>query len=85
VSYKVELTRSAVRELRRVPEPYHANIVKALEGLEKDPRPSGSKKLVGSDGHWRIRVGVYRVVYQVTDVIRLVRVERVAHRKDAYR
>ncbi len=71
--------------MRRVPQPYHDAIVRALRGLEVDPRPSGCKKLVGREGCWRIRVGVYRVVYEVADVIRLVRVERVAHRKDAYR
>lgn len=85
MSYRVELTKSAVRELRRVSEPYHSAIVRALKGLETEPRPKGCKKLVGGSGQWRIRVGVYRVVYEIFDVVRLVRVERVADRKDAYR
>jgi mRNA interferase RelE/StbE len=85
VSYAVELSRSAARELRRVPEPYHASIVRVLQRLEKDPRPSGCKKLAGSHGLFRIRVGVYRVIYEVSDRIKLVMVERIADRKDVYK
>ena len=85
MSYRVELSRTAVRDLRRVPTPYHDAIVRALRGLEKDPRPTGCKKLVGGSGFWRIRVGSYRVVYEIADRIRLVSIERIADRKDAYR
>ena len=85
MSYRVELVRSAVRELRRVPEPYHSAITRALRNLEQDPRPAGCKKLAGGSGQWRIRVGPYRIIYEIHDTIRLVRVERVADRKDAYR
>lgn len=85
MSYTVELTRSAARELRRVPEPYHASIIRALKGLEQDPRPSGCKKLIGYQDLYRVRVGVYRVVYEVSDRIKLVIVERIADRKDVYK
>jgi mRNA interferase RelE/StbE len=85
VSYRVELTRSAVRELRRIPIPYHDAITRALLKLQDDPRPNGCKKLVGGSGQWRIRVGSFRVIYEIQDVIRLVRIERVTDRKDAYR
>lgn len=83
--YAVELTRSAARELGRVAEPYHKAIVSALRGLENDPRPAGCKKLSGTRNLYRIRIGPYRAVYEVTDKIKLVSVERIAHRKDAYR
>lgn len=85
MSYAVELTRSAARELRRVPEPYHASILRALRGLEEHPRPTGCKKLVGYQGLFRICVGVYRVVYEVSDKIKLVVVERISDRKSAYK
>ena len=84
MSYRVELTRSATRELDKVPRLYHNAIVRALRGLEAEPRPSGCKKLVGGTGLWRIRIGPYRVVYSISDVVRLVKVERVRDRKDAY-
>ncbi len=48
-------------------------------------RPPGCKKLVGHKDLWRIRIGQYRVVYYIADTIKLVRVERVSHRKEAYR
>lgn len=85
MSYTVELTRAAVRELRSVPPPFHDAIVRALRGLETEPRPAGCKKLSGYAGLWRIRVGNYRVLYEISDKIRLVSVERIANRKDAYR
>jgi len=85
VSYTVELTRTAARELRRVPEPYHATIVRVLRGPEEEPRLSGCKKPSVYRGLFRVRVGVYRIVYEVSDRIRLVMVERIADRKDAYK
>lgn len=84
MSYRIELARSAARELDRVPKPYHAAIVRALEGLSIEPRPPGCKKLAGGTGLWRIRVGPYRVVHSIHDVIRLVKVERVRNREEAY-
>lgn len=85
MSYTVELSRSATRELRRVPEPYHTSIVRVLRGLEEEPRPSGCKKLAGATGLFRVRVGVYRIIYEVSDRIKLIVVERIADRKDAYK
>ena len=85
MKYRVELARSATRELRRIPDPFHDAIVKKLRALEDDPRPAGCKKLVGDSGYWRIRVGNYRVIYSIADVVRLVRIEGVSDRKDAYR
>lgn len=85
MSYRVILARPAVRELRRVPSPYHDAIVRALRGLETEPRPAGCKKLSGATDLYRIRVGVYRMLYEITDRIKLVSVERIAHRREAYR
>ena len=85
MNYRVELSRTASRELRRVPVPLHDAIVRVLKGLEKEPRPHGCKKLVGASGFWRVRVGAYRIIYEITDRIKLVSVERIADRKDAYR
>jgi mRNA interferase RelE/StbE len=60
-------------------------IGKVIDGLASNPRPRGCQKLKGYKDFWRIRIGDYRVVYLVADTIRLVRIERVADRKDAYR
>jgi mRNA interferase RelE/StbE len=56
-----------------------------MEGLADDPRPHGAKKLVGADRTYRIRVGDYRIVYEIGDEVLVVLVIRVAHRREAYR
>ena len=60
-------------------------IVHAVEGLAPNPRPPGVKKLAGASDHWRIRVGAYRVVYQILDRVLLVLIVDVGHRGDVYR
>jgi len=83
-SYSVRLKRSAEKDLRRIDKSRVPNIVAALQSLEINPRPDGCRKLVGSINSYRIRVGDYRVVYLIEDVICVVEVERVRHRKDVY-
>lgn len=85
MSYSVELARSAERELWRIPEPARSKIYRSIRSLTDDPRPTGSKKLVGHKNGWRLRIGNYRVLYTIRDVVRIVRVESVGHRKDVYR
>lgn len=84
-SYKVSLKRSAEKDLRRIDKSRVPSILAAIEGLEEVPRPEGCRKLVGSDSSYRIRVGDYRIVYLVKDIVCVVEVERVRHRKDVYR
>jgi len=84
-SYRVELTRSAERDLRRVDRSQLVAIYSALERLERDPRPPGVKKLAGAERTYRIRVADYRVVYEIEDRVLVVAVIRIAHRKDTYR
>jgi mRNA interferase RelE/StbE len=84
VSYKVEMLRSALRQLAKVDRQDSARIVSAIGELAKNPRPPGSKKLSGRDA-WRIRVGVYRVIYEVHDERLLVLVVTIGHRREVYR
>ncbi len=83
--HEVLIERAAEKDLRRLDSQMHDRIVKQIVGLGKEPRPSGSKKLSGSASDWRIRVGDYRVLYEIADAIRVVRVYRVRHRREAYR
>lgn len=53
--------------------------------MEKEPRPRGCKKLAGATALYRVRVGVYRIIYEVSDRIKLIVVERIADRKEAYK
>lgn len=65
--FEVLLERSAERDLRRLPELIHDRIVRAMNGLSRNPRPAGCRKLSGSKNDWRIRVGDYRVIYEIVD------------------
>jgi mRNA interferase RelE/StbE len=66
------------------PPPYNKKIVEAIDQLATNPRPVGYKKLKGSET-CRIRVADYRIIYTVEDVIRLIEIQRIGHRKDVYR
>jgi mRNA interferase RelE/StbE len=84
-SYLVEIARSAAKDLRRIDREWIPRIVAAIETLEADPRPAGSKKLVGSDRTYRLRIGDYRVIYDIHNDTLIVLVVRIRHRRDAYR
>jgi mRNA interferase RelE/StbE len=82
--YRLEFARSARRELERLPRPVIARVRPAIRALQDEPRPRGSRKMVGSETTYRIRVGQYRVVYEVDDPQQLVVITRVRHRSSAY-
>jgi mRNA interferase RelE/StbE len=83
--YKVVWKRSAHKELEKLPGTMILKIVRAVEQLGDDPHPEGSKKIIGSDQAFRIRIGSYRVIHDVFENILTVQIVRVRHRKDAYR
>ena len=84
ISYRVALAASAERELRGLPARIVARVMPRLEQLAASPRPPGCKKLKGGDHEWRIRVGDYRIVYEIDDKARTVDVTRIAHRREVY-
>ena len=83
--YEVLLERSVERALKRLSQPDFTRILSALKEPASNPRPPGCKKLVGGERDWRVRVGDYRVLYEIDDVEKAVRVLNVKHRRDAYR
>ena len=83
--YHVLLERAAEKDLARLAVGIHKRIIAAIQNLARNPRPPGCRKLAGSKNDWRIRVGDYRVVYEIADEIRIVRVNRVRHRREVYR
>lgn len=84
MSYRVEFTSTAARQVRKLPRPARDRILDAIEDLGEDPRPHGAKKLVGERTAWRIRIGDYRVLYDVVDSELTVSVVRAAHRREVY-
>ena len=83
--YRVVVERAAEKDLRRLPLDVRFRVANALRSLANDPRPVGSRKLAGTKHDWRIRVGDYRVIYEIADSIKVVRVYRIRHRREAYR
>ncbi|MEW6546693.1 MAG: type II toxin-antitoxin system RelE/ParE family toxin [Bacillota bacterium] len=83
--YEVFLERTARKDLEALPARVFRQVIACVRGLAHNPRPPGARKIVGSDNAWRVRVGDYRVVYEVDDAAFRVIVYRVRHRKEAYR
>jgi mRNA interferase RelE/StbE len=83
--YAVVFARSARKELQNLDPQVARRIIKQIEALVTDPRPSGVVKLEGATDLWRIRIGQWRVVYRISDRDRLVDIIAVRHRSDAYR
>lgn len=83
--YAVEFRRSADKDLRRLAPTVQRRVLRAAETLANNPRPNGCRKLQGSENAFRIRVGDYRIIYTVDDVVLIVAIERVRHRREVYR
>ena len=82
--YTTEFAASAAKEFRALPEEIKWRVRKAVESLHRNPRPTGVRKLHSRDPLYRIRVGQYRVVYELDDEAERIRITRVRHRRDAY-
>ncbi len=83
--YRVLLERAVEKDLSRLASHIHIRVVAAIQTLATNPRPPGCRKLTGSKNDWRIRVGDYRIIYEIADEIRVVRINRVRHRREVYR
>ena len=83
--YAVSFARSARKQLQVLDRALALRIVGRVESLAVMPRPVGCVKLEGGVGLWRIRVGDYRVIYEIDDDHRRIDVSAVRHRRDAYR
>jgi mRNA interferase RelE/StbE len=84
VSYRVEFTTAAARQVKKLPRPARDRVLAAIEDLQDDPRPHGAKKLVGEQTAWRLRIGDYRVIYDVLDTKLTVTVVRAGHRREVH-
>ena len=73
------------KDLRRLPANVRKRLLERIGELRLAPRPAGARQIVGAVRTYRLRAGVYRVIYHVDDAARLVTVLHVRHRKDAYR
>lgn len=85
MSYLVELSAAAKRQLDKLPTPDRILVARKLQSLAADPRQPGAKRLQGTANGWRARAGIYRILYVIMEERLLVTVLRVAQRKEAYR
>ncbi len=84
MNYSLFISRKAQKELARLPIRLYECVVAAIRELAENPRPSGCRKLSGREG-WRIRIGDYRVIYQIDDKQNKITVRHVGHRREIYR
>jgi mRNA interferase RelE/StbE len=85
MAFRIEWKKSTRKDLRKLPASAADRIVEAVEHLSQNPFPHGVEKLSGSEHAYRIRLGDYRVIYEVVAESKLVEIQRVRHRKDVYR
>jgi mRNA interferase RelE/StbE len=83
--YKITFSRSAAKELEALEAGAVRRIYPKIESLSQQPRPGGCRKLTGEENLWRIRIGEYRVIYNIDDDNENVNVVRVRHRSRAYK
>ncbi|MFM7344799.1 MAG: type II toxin-antitoxin system RelE family toxin [Tagaea sp.] len=84
LSYRISIEKRAQKALRRLPSGILRRLHEAIDELSAEPRPPGCEKLSGRPG-WRIRVGDYRVIYEIRDDALLVLVIEIGHRREVYR
>ena len=85
MKYTIRFQRSAAKALAALPKPIQRRIAGKVDDLARDPHPPGAKALEGVPGLHRIRIGDYRVIYQIQAAVLLILVVRIRHRREAYR
>jgi mRNA interferase RelE/StbE len=83
MAYQLTIKKKVIQALEKINDPDYSKIKSAIYSLADDPRPHGYKKLKGRDGY-RIRVGNYRVIYEIVDDLLIVEVINIGNRKDIY-
>jgi mRNA interferase RelE/StbE len=82
--YETLIERTAEKDLSTLPPQTAQRIAKVILRLKNNPRRN-ARKITGSENDWRFRIGDYRVIYEIDDKKRVIRIFRIKHRKDAYR
>ena len=85
MSYRIEFAPRARRQLEKYPREAQVRLAAALTNLQANPRPPGVRKLTAEENLYRIRVGDYRIIYQIRDRELLVLVVKIGHRREIYR
>jgi mRNA interferase RelE/StbE len=84
VSHEIRFSKESVKTLDSLEAKPALRIAEAIKKLATTPKPPGCRKMVGSEKDYRIRVGDYRVIYQIRSTVLMIFVIRIGHRKDIY-
>lgn len=85
MSYTVEISKRAEKQLKKLSPELQERIQVKIDDLATEPRPNGVKKLKGRENGYRIRVGDYRIIYDIYDDVLLITVVEVGHRSEVYK
>ena len=83
--YEVLLERRAERDLKKLSQEMFHRIIPQIKVLSDNPKPAGCRKITGSKNDWRIRIGDYRIIYEIDEKEKAVKVMRVRHRREVYK
>ncbi len=82
--WTVEYHRDIEKEIRQLPKPFIKRILEKIESLADNPRPPGCEKISGHE-LWKVRIGVYRILYTINEEQHTIRTYRIGHRRDICR
>lgn len=80
--HEIYLERKAERDLKKLDPTDFDKIIEQIKALSGNPRPAGCRKIRGSVNDWRIRAGTYRIIYEIDDTNKVVKIFRIRHRKE---
>ena len=85
MAYDLLIEHRAEKDLKKLDAALFSQIVAKIKLLSENPHPSGSRKLLGSQNDWRIRIGDYRALYEIDNKARTIKIMRIKHRREVYR
>ena len=85
MSYRIEVKKSAAKALKKIPKTDRKRIVDKIDNLAKSPPNPDTTKMTGNNPFHKVRVGDYRIVYEIQDDVLLILIVKIGHRKDIYR
>ncbi len=84
-SFKLEILKSADKDIRKIDKRYIRPVFDAIRALSENPFPPQCKKLKGSESSYRLRVGSYRILYEIDFQEKMIMVSHIRHRQDGYK
>jgi len=84
IKFNIQFKSSAAKEFRNLPQELKKRVITKIDLLVSNPLPKEVKKLKGKNNYYRLRIGVYRIVYELHNKDKMILVTRIRHRKDVY-